>query len=198
MALETSWLEYLRISTPPTMLSSSFTPLGIFGITMDNSACTHCIPFSLLFSHAFFLPYGDDTPPSDTSYFLISCSGSNSRPYCVEIVVGSSCCGHFPLEASDSIRSTSSSTCNVVFSYFNVWILSTSTTMGISFVSVCGTRVLLYLFRTVLLGALTLDGDMARKSKLHSFKSTNGSTNSHFVAFMLNSAFFSLENNKMG
>jgi hypothetical protein len=72
MASETSWLEYLRLSTPPTMLSSVFTPLGIFGITIANSSYTRCTPCVLLSARALFFPCGDNSPPSGTT----SCSVS--------------------------------------------------------------------------------------------------------------------------
>jgi hypothetical protein len=129
----------------------------------------------------------------------------------MESLVGSSCSGPFPLDPLDFVclvssfgcsgsfvGSYSSSTCNVLFLYFGVYISSTSTTMGILFVLVCGTRVLLRVFHPVLLGAPTLSGDMVRKSELQASKSTNGSENSHFFTLPLGSAFFSLENNTMG
>jgi hypothetical protein len=120
----------------------------------------------------------------------------------VESMVGSASCGPFPLDVSDSICSASSinylgscvgsfssSTCNVVFSYSDMWIPSTSTTVDISLVPPCGPCVL----HQVLLGAPTQGGDMAVKFKLQALKSIDGSTIPHSIALSLDSMFFSLE-----
>jgi hypothetical protein len=152
MESNTSWLEYLRLSTPPTMFLSVFIPLGIFGITIPSSSSMCCTPYTLFSSITLFFPHGDDTPHSCTTTFSVSCSYSGSRTCCMELVASSSCCDPFPLDVSDSVCSTSSfgflspcvgffssSTCNVVYSYFGVWISSTSTTVGISTFLVCGT-----------------------------------------------------------
>jgi hypothetical protein len=179
MASETSWSKYLRPSTPPTISSLAFTSLWIFYISIASSSCVRCTACALLSAHILFFLCGDDTPPFGTVSCFVSCSVFGSRPCCVELVVDSSCYRPFPLDASNFILSTSSfgysgccagscssSICIVVCLYFGVWISSTSTTLGISFVPVCGTRVLLRVFRLVLIDAPTLGGGMVRKSGL--------------------------------
>jgi hypothetical protein len=185
------------------MLSSVFTSLGIFIITILSYACVHCTPCVLLYDLNLFFPCEDDTPPSCS----VSFSGSGYRPCSLESMANSASCGHFPLDASDSIcltsstnfsRSFSSSTCNVVFSYSGVWISSTSTTMGISLVPPYGTYVLLCVLWLVLVAAPTLGGDMVVKSELESINSKDGSRIPHSITLPLGSTFFSLDNNTMG
>jgi hypothetical protein len=149
MVLETSWSEYLRISTPPTMLSLVFTPLGILDITIPSILCVCCTSCALILALTLFFPCGDDTPPSTMASFFVSCSGSGSRSCYVEPMASSTCRSPFTLDTSYFVCSASSSgcsatcagswsssTCNVVCSYSGVWISSTSTTVGISFVPV--------------------------------------------------------------
>jgi hypothetical protein len=112
MASYTSCLEYLSLSTPPTMLSPFFTPLVIFDITIPSYAYVCCTLFTLLYVLTLFFPCGDDTPHFGMSSCSISCSGFDSRPYCMEPMVGSTYCGPFPLDVSDSINSASSSGCS--------------------------------------------------------------------------------------
>jgi hypothetical protein len=125
-------------------------------------------------------------------------------------VAYSSCCIPFLLDASDSILSTSSSSCStsyagffssstfiVVFSYYVLRISSTSTIVGISCVPDCGTRVLLRMFCPILLGVPTLGGDMLMKSGLQTFKSPSAIKNSPSLAVPLGSAFYALENNTL-
>jgi hypothetical protein len=146
--------------TPPTISSSAITPLGIFDITTTSSSCVHCLPCALLYDCTFFVACGDDTLIVGVSWFPILYFSSGSSPCYVKVMACSSCCGPFPLDVSDSIRSTSSSSCSgfcvgscssftyiMVLSYSGMWILSTSTTMGISFVPVCGTQVIFCVFR---------------------------------------------------
>jgi len=131
-------------------------------------------------------------------------------PYSVEPVAYSSWCIHFPLDALDYVISTSSSscltscvgffstsTCIVVDSYSGVWIFSTSTTVGISFFSVCGTRVLLRVFRPVFLNVPTLGGDMFTSSRLQTSKSLSAIKNSPPLSLPLVSVLYSLSNNTL-
>jgi hypothetical protein len=167
------------VPTPPTISSSAFTPYGIFGIAIANSTCVHDIPCALLLYHDFFFHCRDDTPTSHTPWCYVSCSSSGSRPYCAKYVACSLCCGPFPLDASNCVLSTSSSgfsascdmfpyslTYMLCVSYSDVWISSTSTTMGMSCIPVCFTRALLLVFRPVLLGAPTRGGDILLRFRL--------------------------------
>jgi hypothetical protein len=106
-----SWLEYLMASTPPTISSSTFTPSGIFGITIANFSCVRDIPYTLLSAHAFFFPCGDDTPTYGMPWCSVSCSFVGSRCCCAESMTCLPCCGPFPLDASDYVLSASSSGC---------------------------------------------------------------------------------------
>jgi len=131
------------------MLSLVFTSLGIISITISSSSCVLCMSCALLSALTLFFPCGDDTPPSSTTNCFVSCSGSISRPYYVEPMASSTCCGPCPLDASDFICSVSYSSCsgscvgswssstrNVVFFHSSVCISSISTTVVISLVLV--------------------------------------------------------------
>jgi hypothetical protein len=129
----------------------------------------------------------------------------------VESMANSTSCGAFPWDASDFVHlasstsflcsyldSFSSSTCNVVCSYFSVCIYSTSTTIGISLVLPCGPYVLLRVLCLVLLGAPTHGGDMVVKFKWKAINSSCGSEIPHSIILLLDSMFFSLLKITMG
>jgi hypothetical protein len=146
VTLVTSWSDYLMAATLPIMSSSTCTLLENFGNIRGPFVCG-CDPLcAFLSSWPFQLACGDEASTFGTPSCIASYATYGSWICGTELVACSVCCFPYPLELSNlflsrssSIYQTSydgvysSSTVTGSISYFNVWISSTSTTIGVTF-----------------------------------------------------------------
>jgi hypothetical protein len=165
--------------TPPTMSSSTHTPLRIFGRIRVASTYGCDPPCALHSAWPLCLACGDESPTSSTPSCTTSYHTSGSWLYGAEPMAYSACHDPCPLEVSDSFLSVFSSICLTSYagfcssyivtrfvSYSGVLTSSTSTTTSTSCSLASVAREVIHVFLPTLHDSLTQGGDIAMGSRL--------------------------------